>query len=106
MLIGIIVIAILLVLVYAWISISNGLNKALVKIDEASSGIDVVLTKRYDVLTKMINVVKVRGIGWWLAMVCVPNLWLKEGLNRFRCYAKSLTNKEIDSLKNLSLFGI
>ena len=58
MLIGIIVIAILLVLVYAWISISNGLNKALVKIDEASSGIDVALTKRYDVLTKMINVVK------------------------------------------------
>lgn len=28
------------------------------KIDEASSGIDVALTKRYDVLTKMIDTVK------------------------------------------------
>ena len=29
-----------------------------VKIDESPSGIDVALTKRYDVLTKMIDVVK------------------------------------------------
>ena len=41
-----------------WISISNKINKAIVKIDEDSSGIDVALTKRYDVLTKMIDVVK------------------------------------------------
>ncbi len=40
------------------ISISNGLNRSIVKIEEASSGIDVSLTKRYDVLTKMIDVVK------------------------------------------------
>ena len=40
------------------IEMSNNLNKALVKIDEASSGIDVALTKRYDVLTKMIETVK------------------------------------------------
>ncbi len=40
------------------ISISNGLNRAKVKIDEASSDIDVSLTKRYDVLTKMVDVVK------------------------------------------------
>ena len=38
--------------------ISNKLNRALVKIDEANSGIDVALTKRYDVLTKMMDVVK------------------------------------------------
>ena len=40
------------------ISISNRLNKARVKIDEAGSDIDVSLTKRYDVLTKMVDVVK------------------------------------------------
>ena len=57
---GIVIIVVVIVLVilgYA-ISISNGLNRALVKIDEANSGIDVALTKRYDVLTKMIDVVK------------------------------------------------
>ena len=41
-----------------FISISNSLNRAIVKIDEASSGIDVALTKRYDTLTKMMDVVK------------------------------------------------
>lgn len=48
----------LLIIVLSFISISNKLNRAIIKIDEASSGIDVALTKRYDVLTKMIDVVK------------------------------------------------
>ena len=51
--------AIFLFIVLVWyISTSNKLNRSLVKIDEAVSGIDVALTKRYDVLTKMIEVVK------------------------------------------------
>ncbi len=58
MVIAIIVIVIVLIIVGYVISISNGLNRSLVKIDEANSGIDVALTKRYDVLTKMIDVVK------------------------------------------------
>ena len=53
----VIVVAVVIILAYI-ISISNGLNRAIVKIDEASSDIDVALTKRYDVLTKMIDVVK------------------------------------------------
>ena len=36
----------------------NKLNKASIKVEEAFSGIDVALTKRYDVLTKMVEVVK------------------------------------------------
>lgn len=40
------------------ICISNKLNRSIVKIDEASSGIDIALTKRYDILTKMIETVK------------------------------------------------
>ncbi|ERJ12345.1 LemA family protein [Haloplasma contractile] len=36
----------------------NGLQRTNIKIDEAESGIDVALTKRFDVLTKMIEVVK------------------------------------------------
>lgn len=55
----IIIIAIIAAIIVLWyISTSNKLNRAVVKIDESLSGIDVALTKRYDVLTKMIDVVK------------------------------------------------
>lgn len=55
----IIPIAVLILIIIIWyISTSNKLNRSVVKIDEALSGIDVALTKRYDVLTKMIDVVK------------------------------------------------
>jgi len=58
MIILFIVIIIVVILIIAYISIVNGLNRALVKIDEADSGIDVALEKRYDVLTKMMDTVK------------------------------------------------
>lgn len=41
-----------------YISTLNKLNKLIIKIDESLSGIDIALTKRYDVLTKMQEVVK------------------------------------------------
>ena len=41
-----------------WVSTSNGFRKMLVKIDEAESGIDVALTQRYDMLTKMFQAAK------------------------------------------------
>ena len=56
---GLIVVLVIVVILVLWIiSVSNSLNKSIVKIDEANSGIDVALTKRYDTLTKMIDVVK------------------------------------------------
>ncbi len=49
----------LVVIILLWyISVGNKLNRAVVKIDEAESGIDVALTKRYDVLTKQLDIVK------------------------------------------------
>ncbi len=54
----IVVSIIILIFVIWYISTCNKLNRSVVKIDEALSGIDVALTKRYDVLTKMIDVVK------------------------------------------------
>ena len=54
----IIIIIVILIIIGWYISTSNKLTRAIVKIDEALSGIDVALTKRYDVLTKMIEVVK------------------------------------------------
>lgn len=53
-----VLIAVVLALLLGFISISNRLNRARVKIQEASADIDVSLTKRYDVLTKMVDVVK------------------------------------------------
>ena len=50
--------AVIVILLIAIISISNRLSRAQVKIDEAESGIDVALTKRYDVLTKQLDIVK------------------------------------------------
>ncbi|MCI1244743.1 MAG: LemA family protein [Bacilli bacterium] len=41
-----------------WIRTSNRLKKEQIKIDEAASGIDVALTKRFDLLTKEVAVVK------------------------------------------------
>ena len=55
-LIAIAIIALIFVVWY--ISTSNKLNILVVKVDESLSGIDIALTKRYDVLTKMIDVVK------------------------------------------------
>lgn len=52
------VIALVIILVIWYISTVNKLNRTIVKIDEADSGIDVALTKRYDVLTKMMDTVK------------------------------------------------
>lgn len=57
-LIVIILVVVIGILAAAYISISNGLKTASLKVDEAESGIDVALTKRFDVLTKMLDVVK------------------------------------------------
>ena len=48
----------LLIIVLWYIFKLNKLRRLYIKVDEAVSGIDVALTKRYDVLTKMIEVVK------------------------------------------------
>ena len=50
--------AVLVLLLIVWISLSNNLSRSSVKIDEAESGIDVALEKRYDVLTKQLDIVK------------------------------------------------
>ena len=55
----IIAIGIVLLIIFIWcVSTSNRFNRLGIRIEESTSGIDVALTKRYDVLTKMIEVVK------------------------------------------------
>ncbi|MFZ2538867.1 MAG: LemA family protein [Oscillospiraceae bacterium] len=50
--------AVILISLIWWIATGNKFKQLLVKIDEASSGIDVALTKRYDTLAKLIDITK------------------------------------------------
>lgn len=52
------IIGIIVIAVIWYIATVNKLNRTIVKIEEAESGIDVALTKRYDVLVKMMDTVK------------------------------------------------
>lgn len=49
---------IILIILLWYIGTRNKIAQAEVKIDEAKSGIDIALTKRYDILTKMLDVTK------------------------------------------------
>lgn len=54
-----IILAVIAVIVILWyIGTMNSLRQLEVKVNEAESGIDVALTKRFDVLTKLVNTVK------------------------------------------------
>ena len=58
MIIALVVLLIVLSIVVWYISTSNKIKRLDIKVSEALSGIDVALTKRYDVLTKMVDVVR------------------------------------------------
>lgn len=53
-----VIVVILVVLVIWYIAVANSIKVAALKVEEGESGIDVALTKRYDVLTKMLDTVK------------------------------------------------
>ncbi len=53
-----VVIILILILVFWWIATSNGFKRKAIKISEALSGVEVALTKRYDMLTKLLDVAK------------------------------------------------
>lgn len=55
--VGFILFLVLLIIIW-YIGVSNSIKVASLKVDESESGIDVALTKRYDVLTKMLDTVK------------------------------------------------
>ena len=54
----IVIVVVIFIIVVWYISVSNKIVRASIKVDESFSGIDVALAKRYDVLTKMVDVVK------------------------------------------------
>lgn len=56
--IGVLLLIFIIAIVAWWIKAGNRLRKEQIKIDEAASGIDVALTKRFDLLTKEVATVK------------------------------------------------
>lgn len=56
--IGAVVVILIVSIIGWWISTGNALKREVIKCDESASGIDVALTKRYDLLTKSVAVVK------------------------------------------------
>ena len=54
-----IIVGVVIFSIIVWyVSTMNGIRRLSLKCDEASSGIDIALTKRYDVLTKQLEVVE------------------------------------------------
>lgn len=56
---GIICILIIILLIVFWcVSTVNGFRKKEIRVQEGLSGVEVALTKRYDMLTKMLDTAK------------------------------------------------
>jgi LemA protein len=56
--IAVLIVALILVIIFWFIGIMNKLRQLELKVHEAESGIDVALTKRYDLLTKLLDTTK------------------------------------------------
>ncbi len=56
--VGIIILVLVLVIIFWYIGIMNQLRQLELKVQEAESGIDVALTKRFDMLSKMLQTTK------------------------------------------------
>jgi len=53
-----ILVVLALILIIWWVKTGNNFKRRAIKIDEALSGIEVALTKRFDMLTKLLDVAK------------------------------------------------
>lgn len=98
--IALIIIGVVVLVIVIWyISTSNVLNRAVVKIDEANSGIDVALTKRYDVLTKMLETVK--GYAKHEKETIVESINLRKGMTLPE--KTEINNKMTDAFTKLNV---
>ncbi len=105
--IGIVVVAVVVLLVVIilswWIVTMNWFRKNEVKVKEASSGIDVALTKRYDLLTKSLATVKGYTKHETETLEKIVSL-RKSNMNDLTIDEKNKLNEELDTLeKNLNL---
>ena len=88
-----VIVVILIFLVIWYIAIANGIKVAALKVEEGESGIDVALTKRYDVLTKMLDTV--RGYQQHEKAVLTEIVKLRSGMTMTE---KNDANRAMDAL--------
>ncbi len=95
------VVLVVVVLIVIWyICVSNSIKVAELKIEESEAGIDVALTKRYDVLTKMLDTVK--GYQQYEKTVLAELVKLRSGMS---IAEKNEVNKNMDQVaKDIRLF--
>lgn len=99
---AVIVLLILIVLAW-WIATMNWFRKNEVKVKEASSGIDVALTKRYDLLTKSLATVKGYTKHESETLEKIISL-RKTNANDLTIEEKNKLNEELDTLeRNLNV---
>ena len=89
------VVAVVLLILIWYISVSNSIKVAGLKVDESESGIDVALTKRYDVLTKMLDAVK--GYQQYEKSVLTDMVKLRKGMS---IEEKNEANRNMDKVAN------
>jgi len=99
-LVGIVIAIILICLIILiwWIKASNKLKRFSIKVDESASGIDVALTKRFDLLTKEIEVVK--GYAKFEAETLINVINERKGINpeELNLSEKEQYNEQLNSL--------
>ena len=81
---------IVLILFICYISTLNKIKRLFIKVNESLSGIDIALTKRYDVLTKMVEVVKGYAKHEKEVLIKVIELREKMSVNELRDANKSM----------------
>lgn len=96
-----IIIGIILILVIWFIATYNKFKRALVKIDESLSGIDVGLTKRYNILINMVEVVKEYTKYEQETLLKVINLRTKMSINE----KADANNKMDEHVKRINILA-
>ena len=81
---------IVLILFICYISTLNKIKRLFIKVNESLSGIDIALTKRYDVLTKLVEVVKGYAKHEKEVLIKVIELREKMSVNELRDANKSM----------------
>jgi len=73
------IVAVIALPLFWWIKTSNGFKRRQIKITEALSGIEVALTKRFDMLTKQLDVAK--GYAAHEKTLFADVIQLRQGMN-------------------------
>ncbi|MBE5943365.1 MAG: LemA family protein [Lachnospiraceae bacterium] len=87
------ILAVVVIVIIWYISTSNSIKVLDLKVQEGESGIDVALTKRYDVLTKMLDAVK--GYMTHEQKMLTEIVRLRSGMSM---QEKNMANQQMDEM--------